>query len=124
AVIDELTADQLRSVQRVVDQQEVLARATVRGGTPGVVGALSHSLSATVAVIGADGRPLAASGPDADRVLALCADAVRTARSSTVRRHASRVIADGSGYCTLQTVRAAQAVRGYLAVRSAEPLST
>src|SRR6185312_6800641 len=82
AVIDELTADQLRSVQRVVDQQEVLARATVRGGTPGVVGALSHSLSATVAVIGADGRPLAASGPDADRVLGLCADAVRTARSS------------------------------------------
>ena len=124
AVIDELTADQLRSVQRVVDQQEVLARATVRGGIPGVVGALSQSLSATVAVIGTDGRPLAASGPDADRVIALCGRAVRGGRSPTGRRHASRVIADRDGYCTLQTVRAGQEVRGYLAVRSAEALST
>lgn len=34
-VIDAVKADQLRSVQRVVDQQEVLTRATLRGGIPG-----------------------------------------------------------------------------------------
>jgi PucR family transcriptional regulator, purine catabolism regulatory protein len=124
AVIDELTADQLRSVQRVVDQQEVLARATLRGGTPGVVGALSESLSATVVIIGTDGRTLAASGPDTDRVSELSAEAVRTMRAKTGRRSASRVLADGDGYCTVQTVRAAQAVRGYLAVRSGGPLTT
>ena len=32
AVIDELTADQLRTVQRVVDQQEIFVRATLRDG--------------------------------------------------------------------------------------------
>jgi PucR family transcriptional regulator, purine catabolism regulatory protein len=123
AVIDELTADQLRSVQRVVDQQEVLARATLRGGTPGVVDALSRGLSATVVVVGTDGRPLAACGPDTERVIKLSAEALRSMRSKTGRRHASRVLADGDGYCTLQTVRAAQAVRGYLTIRSGEPLS-
>ena len=61
AVIDELTADQLRSVQRVVDQQEVFARATLRDGIPGVVASLSQALSATAVVIGTDGRPLAAA---------------------------------------------------------------
>jgi hypothetical protein len=57
AVIDELTADQLRLVQRVVDQQEVFARATLRDGIPGVVTSLSKALSATAVVIGTDGRP-------------------------------------------------------------------
>jgi purine catabolism regulator len=33
-IIDEVTADQLRAVQRVVDQQEVLARETLRRGIP------------------------------------------------------------------------------------------
>ena len=39
-------------------------------------------------------------------------------RSHSGRRDASRVIADGAGYLTIQTVRAAQTARGYLAVRS------
>jgi hypothetical protein len=38
AVIDELTADQLRSVQRVVDQQEVFARAGPTGRHTGCGG--------------------------------------------------------------------------------------
>ena len=36
---------------------------------------------------------------------------------------ASRVVADGAGYCTVQTLRAAQTAHGYLAVRSAVALS-
>ena len=39
-------------------------------------------------------------------------------RSHSGRRDASRVIADGAGYLTIQSVRAAQTARGYLAVRS------
>jgi hypothetical protein len=37
-------------------------------------------------------------------------------RPHSGRRDASRVIADGAGYLTIQTVRAAQTARGYLAV--------
>ena len=123
AVIDELTADQLRTVQRVVDQQEIFARATLRDGVPGVVAALSQALSATAVVIGTDGRPLAATGRDTEHVIAITAEAARNMRPHSGRRHASRVIADGAGYFTIQTVRAAQTARGYLAVRSEVALS-
>ncbi|MFY9921174.1 MAG: PucR family transcriptional regulator ligand-binding domain-containing protein [Mycobacterium sp.] len=123
AVIDELTADQLRSVQCVVDQQEIFVRATLRNGVPGVVAALSQALSATAVVIGTDGRPLAAAGRDTEHVIAITAEAARNMRPHSGRRHASRVIADGAGYCTIQTVRAAQTARGYLAVRSEVALS-
>ncbi|MBU3750104.1 MAG: PucR family transcriptional regulator, partial [Mycobacterium sp.] len=37
---------------------------------------------------------------------------------------AGRVIADGAGYCTVQTLRAGPVARGYLAVRSEKPLSS
>ena len=124
AVIDELTADQLRTVQRVVDQQEIFARATLRDGVPGVVAALSQALSATAVVIGTDGRLLAATGRDTEHVITITAEATRNMRPHSGRRHASRVIADGAGYCTIQTVRAAQTARGYLAVRSEVALST
>ena len=123
AVIDELTADQLRTVQRVVDQQEICARATLRDGVPGVVAALSQALSATAVVMGTDGQPLAATGRDTEHVIAITAEAARNMRPHSGRRHASRVIADGAGYCTIQTVRAAQTARGYLAVRSEVALS-
>ena len=123
AVIDELTADQVRAVRRVVDQQEIFARATLREGVPGVVAALSQALSATAVVIGTDGRPLAATGRDTEHVIASTAEAARNMRPHSGRRHASRVIADGAGYCTIQTVRAAQTPRGYLAVRSDVALS-
>jgi DNA-binding PucR family transcriptional regulator len=123
AVIDELTADQLRTVQRVVDQQEIFARATLRDGVPGVVAALSRALSGTAVVIGTDGRPLAATGRDTEHVITITAEATRNMRPHSGRRHASRVIADGAGYCTIQTVRAAQTARGYLAVRSEGALS-
>jgi len=123
AVIDELTADQLRTVQRVVDQQEIFVRATLRDGVPGAVAALSQALSATAVVIGTDGRPLAATGRDTEHVIAITAEAARNMRPHIGRRHASRVIADGAGYLTIQTVRAAQTARGYLAVRSQVALS-
>src|SRR4029077_18754438 len=123
AVIDELTADQVRTVQRVVDQQEIFARAALRDGVPGVVAALSQALSATAVVIGTDGQPLAATGRDTEHAIATTAEAPRNMRPHSGRRHASRVIADGAGYCTIQTVRAAQTARGYLAVRSEVALS-
>lgn len=123
AVIDELTTDQLRSVQRVVDQQEVFARATLRDGVPGVVTALSQALSATAVVVGTDGRPLAATGRDTEHIIAITAEAARNMRPHSGRRHASRVVADGAGYLTIQTVCAALTARGCLAVRSHVALS-
>ena len=51
AVIDAITADQLKSVQRTVDMQERLARETLRGGIPALVDALSRALPAAVVVL-------------------------------------------------------------------------
>lgn len=108
AVIDELTADELRAVQRVVDQQDVLVRATLRDGAPGVVSALSRSLAATVIVTATDGTLLAEAGHDAEHL----AEITRGAFPNHSRKHASRVVADRDGYCTIQTVRAGKAERG------------
>lgn len=122
AVIDEVTADQLRSVQRIVDQQEAMARETLRSGIPAVVTALSKSLSATVVVLATDGSALAAHGPDSDRIAHFCSQQVQSPPRGN-RSNTSRVVADGDGYCTVQALRATQTLRGYLAVRSDEPLS-
>ncbi len=119
-VIDALKADELRSVQRVVDQQEVLARATLRNGIPGVVTALADCLSATVVVVGTDDRVLAAGGADQRRLIAMLTEGGRPAAP---RRRASHVTADGDALVTVQSLRAAQPVRGHIAVRTAEPMS-
>ena len=121
-VIEEVNADEVRSVQRVVEQQEVLARETLRGGIPALVAAVSRALSATTVVLGADRRTLAAAGPDQDRVAALGADLVERSRSRT-RGQSSRVVADGDGYCLLQTLRVTEAARGCLVIRTAGPMA-
>jgi PucR family transcriptional regulator, purine catabolism regulatory protein len=123
AVIDEVTAGQLRSVQRVVDQQEVMAREALSNGVPAVVGALSTALSSAVVVLATDGSTLAAAGPDTGRIAQLCSQQIHGTRTRTHRHQASQVLADGDGYCTLQALRATQTLRGYLAVRSEDPLS-
>lgn len=117
-VIDALKADELRSVQRVVDAQEVLARATLRGGIPGVVGALADSLSATVVVVDTDGTVLAAGGGERERLIAVLGE-----QSPPSRRHGAHVTVDGDSYVTIQNLRAAQPVRGRLAVRTPGPMS-
>lgn len=115
-VVDALKADELRSVQRVVDQQEILARATLRGGIPGVVGALADCLVATVAVVDPDGRLLAADGPEQEPLTAILGDLTGTARQ------AGLVASDGDAFVIVQKLRAAQPVRGHLAVRTSQPL--
>ncbi len=122
-IIDEVTADQLRSVQRVVDQQEVLARETLRNGVPAVVTALSKLLSATVVIIDVDGNTLAANGLETDHIRTLSAQLVCAGGTRSRGKYASRVVADGDGYCTLQALRAAQPVRGYVAIKTEAPLS-
>lgn len=119
-VIDAVKADELHSVQRVVDHQEVLARATLRGGIPAVVDALAESLSAAVVVTGTDGSVLAAGGAGHQRLVSALAGSVRPAAA---RHHAGYVTADGDALVTVQSLRVAQPVRGHLAVRTAQPLS-
>ena len=122
AVIDAITADQLKSVQRTVDMQERLARETLRGGIPALVDALSRALPAAVVVLSTDGRLLAGAGTDTERVAALAADLIGARRGRA--EPASRVVADEDGFCTLQGLRAGAVARGYLAVRSGDPLSS
>ena len=120
-VIDALKADELRSVQRVVDQQEVLARATLRGGIPGVVSALADCLPAAVVAVGVDGRVLAAGGAGRERLIDMLTEG---ADAPVGRRQGGYVTNDGDAFVTVQKLRAAQAVRGQLAVRTAQPLSS
>jgi purine catabolism regulator len=118
AIIDEIAADQLRSVQRVVDQQEVLARETLRSGIPAVVAALSKLLSATVVVIDTDGNTLAANGSESEHIRALSAKLMSGGTRTRGPKHASRVVADGPGYCTIQALKAAEPLHGDLAVKT------
>lgn len=120
AVIDAINADQLKSVQRTVELQERLARETLRGGIPALVDALSKALTATIVVLSTDGRLLAGGGPDTDRIAALATGLIGAKRGRN--EPATRVVADGDGYCTLQALRAGSVARGYLAVRSGRPL--
>lgn len=121
AVIDEITADELRAVQRVVDQQEVMVRETLRRGIPAVVAALSKALAASVVVMETRGNVLASAGPDADRIAQVCAD--RLQRTRRGKEPASQVIADGDAYCIIQGLRATQHANRHLLVRTKEPLS-
>jgi purine catabolism regulator len=118
AIIDEVTADELRSVQRVVDQQEVLARETLRNGIPAVVETLSKLLSATVVVIDVDGNTLAANGTEVDHIRELSLEITANGTNGKRPRRASSVVADGAGYCTIQALKATQPLRGHLAVKT------
>jgi purine catabolism regulator len=117
-VIDAVKADELRAVQRVVDQQQVLVRATLRGGIPAVVNALADCLSGTVVVADIEGRILATRG-GADQQLI---DVLESSRHAGSRPQAG-VVADAEGFVTVQSLRAAQPVRGHLAVRTEQPMS-
>lgn len=123
AVIDAINADQLKSVQRTVELQERLARETLQGGIPALVAGLSRALAATAVVVSADGRLLAAAGPDHNRVAGLATDLIANAAKRSRAEPVNRVVADGDGYCMLQALRAASVARGHLAVRSEGPLS-
>jgi purine catabolism regulatory family protein/PucR-like helix-turn-helix protein/diguanylate cyclase with GGDEF domain len=120
AVIDEVTADELRSVQRIADQQEAMAREALRNGIPAVIAALGKALAATVVVIGADGTVQAAVGPEANRVADLCRRHMTRLPSG---KAASRVVADGDGYCLVQGLRASPLLGSHLAVRTDAPLA-
>lgn len=125
AVIDELTADRVRVVQGIVDQQEKLARATLRGGIPLLTATLGRALSATIVLIDAEGESLAAHGTDVPRAIEQARSVARSAGSTPGRgRSTSSVTSDRSGSCVVQSVSVAGDIRGYLAIGSSEPLET
>ncbi len=121
-VIDRINDDQLKSVQRTVDEQERLARETLAGGVPAVVTALAQALDATVVALSTAGGLLAGGGPDQQRVTALGTDLIAVAGRGR-RAPNSRVVADGEGLCTIQVLRAASSPRGYLVVRADRALA-
>lgn len=121
-VIDRINAEQLKTVQHTVEEQQRLARETLKGGIPSVVAALAQSLDATAATISPAGRLLAGSGSDVERVAAVGADLIAAADRAG-REPSSRVVAEGDGFCTVQVLRAASSTRGYLIVRTDRPLS-
>ncbi|MDV6286496.1 PucR family transcriptional regulator [Rhodococcus jostii] len=122
AVIDDLTADQLRSVQKVVDQQGTFARATLRGGVPALVQALARALSSTVLVVDTEHRVLAQYGTATTRLLTSVLEGGTHGLGR--QRQTSRVVGDDDGgYCMIQSVGASQELFGYLAVHLHGPMS-
>ncbi|MET8427656.1 PucR family transcriptional regulator [Nocardia sp. NPDC004860] len=126
AVIQELTADQVRAVKRVVDQQEMLVRAALRSGIQGVVSTLGHTLSSAVAVLDNDNRVLAVHGADAAaRVIAHAQALNAVERSGPNRgRRASKVLVDDYGHYTAQSLPAVHGIYGYLCIGTDQPLSS
>lgn len=119
AVIDEITADQVRLVQKVVQGQENLARVTMRGGIPALVGTLSSTLHATVSVLDRSRLVLAESGADTAAALERVQQQLDKDQK---RRGVSRVVVDDRGSLTIAQVPGADEKQGYLAVSSAGPL--
>lgn len=125
AVIDELTADRVRVVQRIVDQQEKLARGTLRGGIPDLMATLGRALSSTVVLIDPEGESLSVHGADVARILDQARAVARsTATASGRRRKAGIGISDGQGTCIVQSVSVAGAISGYLAIGSPDSLES
>lgn len=121
AVIDELTADQVRLVQRVVQGQEKLARATMHGGIPALVETLSSDLKCSVCVMDRSGLVLAESGSGATDLVARVHDQLDRDQR---RRRGSRAIVDDQGSLTIQQLPGAGEGQGHLIVASAEPLGS
>ena len=120
AVIDELTADQVRLVQRVVQGQENLARVTVQGGIPALVDTLGRAIDSAVCVIDRSGVVLAESGADTVDLVNRVRNQLH--RDQRRRRGASRAVVDEYGSLTIQRLPSAGEKPGHLAVSSARPL--
>ena len=120
AVIDELTADQVRLVQRVVQGQENLARVTVHGGIPALVDTLGRVIDSAVCVIDRSGVVLAESGADTVDLVNRVRNQLH--RDQRRRRGASRAVVDEYGSLTIQRLPSAGERPGHLAVSSARPL--
>src|SRR6185295_12254816 len=120
AVVDELTVDQVRSVQQVVQGQETLARVTMHGGVQALIKTLSTALDCSACVMDRSGLVLAESGGDADSLVARVHEQLD--RDQGRRRGTSRAFVDARGSLTIQQLPGAGEGPGYLAVASAQPL--
>ncbi|MDV3124353.1 PucR family transcriptional regulator [Mycobacterium sp. 21AC1] len=120
AVIDEITADEVRLVQQVVSGQEKLARATMRGGIPALVDALGPALNCTVCVLDRSRVVLAESGHDVTDVVERVQEQLD--RDQKRRGGGSRVVVDDRRVLTIAQVPGGDEKQGYLVTSSAEPL--
>ncbi|MBS1693384.1 MAG: PucR family transcriptional regulator [Actinobacteria bacterium] len=121
AVIDDLTAEQVRVVRAVVAGQEKLARATMRGGITALVAALSRALESAVCVLDRTGLVLAEAGADGADLLIRVRDELH--RDQRRRQAASGAVVDERGVLTIQQLPGSAEGEGHLAVASAAPLS-
>ncbi|WP_246284693.1 PucR family transcriptional regulator [Gordonia asplenii] len=113
-VIDDLAADQLRTVQEVVDGQELLARAAARGGLTVLVETLSNRLAASVCVVDRSGGQIARSGELTD----LRRRVVERLDAESGRIGGARVLAEDRWIITINPLPATGDPHGYLAVAS------
>lgn len=122
-VIDRINADQVKAIQRTVDEQERLARETLQGGIPAVVKTLARSLGVSVVALSPAGRLLAGGGPEQERAVAVGAGLIEAESQRAGVSPSSRVVADGDAFCTIQVLRVGSSPRGYLVVRADRPLT-
>jgi purine catabolism regulator len=121
AIIDDATAEQIRSVHRVASLQQVLARESLHRGAPAVVERLGRALPASVVLMRADGSILASSGGACDHMRRLADDLVHQRNTRSPRR--GRTQSGCGGICVVRALRITGKVHGYLAVHASEALS-
>jgi purine catabolism regulator len=106
-------------VQRLSANQERLASAALREGTPGVLEMLSRTLSADVLLLDGQGRTLDAAGAGAGELEARVAALLDLDQGAP--RRASFTHVDDTGHLTVQTLAMPSQRHGYLALASTRP---
>lgn len=120
AVIDDLSADRLRTVKRVVDGQERLARAAARGGSASLVEALSRRIDAAVCLVDRVGDVVAQCGECADVRRRL----VDRLAAEGGRISGGRALVDADMALTIDPLPVTGEPHNYLAVASSRPLDS
>jgi purine catabolism regulator len=126
AVISAVTAAQIRTFQQTPKDQERLASAALLTGKSGVVETLAKVLNGSVLLLDAKGRTLVSAGTD--RVLLSTRVANRlqayAARHPGGGRQVGFTHVDDAGHLVVHALDAPTSTRGYLALGTAEALTS
>jgi len=113
-VADQLAEERMQEIRRTVDHQERMARAAIEAGVTGVVRHLARGVAGQAIVTDVKQVMLAAEPKDAAALAGrLAAELARRRRSGLRFAIAS---SDERGHLTIQSLAAANVLRGYLAV--------
>lgn len=125
AVVTEIIADRVRTVQSVVDAQQRFARDALREGISGLMDTLARWIDASVCILGPTGKVLASAGGCQERLSRILHD--RAADPQSRRALGNETFADIDpkngieAHITVQKIPFSRSRLGHLAARSSVP---